>query len=59
MTAILGIPRLDCLGLIEAGVRHLTNGTYTGIPRLDCLGLIEAWRKRPLPRAAFRTDSEA
>ena len=36
------IPRLDCLGLIEAGalVAHAT--VSEEIPRLDCLGLIEA-----------------
>ena len=36
------IPRLDCLGLIEASSssRDCLNGRT--IPRLDCLGLIEA-----------------
>ena len=36
------IPRLDCLGLIEA--RWYRNNVAVGklIPRLDCLGLIEA-----------------
>ena len=37
------IPRLDCLGLIEARIRGLVRERDgTGIPRLDCLGLIEA-----------------
>ena len=38
------IPRLDCLGLIEARARarkHLPDAP--SIPRLDCLGLIEAF----------------
>ena len=36
------IPRLDCLGLIEADLDDLDRCTEDGIPRLDCLGLIEA-----------------
>ena len=37
------IPRLDCLGLIEAHTTR-TNSRFflCQIPRLDCLGLIEA-----------------
>ena len=38
------IPRLDCLGLIEATGPRLGWVVVGGeIPRLDCLGLIEAW----------------
>ena len=37
------IPRLDCLGLIEAGVPPRAVRVSVLIPRLDCLGLIEAW----------------
>ena len=36
------IPRLDCLGLIEAVMRRGLGGLGGLIPRLDCLGLIEA-----------------
>ena len=38
----MGIPRLDCLGLIEASVVPVTERAALKIPRLDCLGLIEA-----------------
>ena len=37
------IPRLDCLGLIEAAAHVCVPLSSAGrIPRLDCLGLIEA-----------------
>ena len=36
------IPRLDCLGLIEALLLSSTSSGMFQIPRLDCLGLIEA-----------------
>ena len=42
--APLSFPRLDCLGLIEAGAVYVTVGSGTAFPRLDCLGLIEAPR---------------
>ena len=41
------IPRLDCLGLIEASHAFscpVLFARYNEIPRLDCLGLIEASR---------------
>ena len=39
------IPRLDCLGLIEASDQGRQRKQFAGvlIPRLDCLGLIEAF----------------
>ena len=36
------IPRLDCLGLIEAKILGCKVVYQVLIPRLDCLGLIEA-----------------
>ena len=36
------IPRLDCLGLIEAVQGNSSARKSDRIPRLDCLGLIEA-----------------
>ena len=37
------IPRLDCLGLIEARIASANERRQEHqIPRLDCLGLIEA-----------------
>ena len=38
----LAIPRLDCLGLIEARSAGIWSRAFFAIPRLDCLGLIEA-----------------
>ena len=40
--ADLRIPRLDCLGLIEAVNKASSTWALRKIPRLDCLGLIEA-----------------
>ena len=42
------IPRLDCLGLIEAALVTVEVLPYAWIPRLDCLGLIEARRSSVL-----------
>ena len=42
MTLTSAIPRLDCLGLIEASCRVASDPPASEIPRLDCLGLIEA-----------------
>ena len=39
------IPRLDCLGLIEAWGSEINSAQELQIPRLDCLGLIEASRR--------------
>ena len=63
--AVLGvrvIPRLDCLGLIEAVVllhdQHLAVVSVK-IPRLDCLGLIEARHGGITPPRNACLDSEA
>ena len=43
---LYAIPRLDCLGLIEATGTDTDATVPSMIPRLDCLGLIEAaWRR--------------
>ena len=52
------IPRLDCLGLIEARLFPSPPVPDTLIPRLDCLGLIEAMLVRYL-HSIDALDSEA
>ena len=51
------IPRLDCLGLIEALAAGFSCRSSASIPRLDCLGLIEAALLRSFEHS-FQ-DSEA
>ena len=57
---IRGIPRLDCLGLIEAMSLRAHRFRVRWIPRLDCLGLIEADTNENLWRQCrLSSDSEA
>ena len=53
------IPRLDCLGLIEAHTWEMLSARSMTIPRLDCLGLIEASEAKMRSIGKPVVDSEA